>query len=83
MAFWRQSTDARPVSTRGSQGYFKEILLSADDQIPILGLEQSSFFYCIAEDGIAQISGYLHVNKEGELTEDAVRKKQRSNHGRY
>jgi hypothetical protein len=77
MAFWRQSTDARPVSTRGSQGYFKEILLSADDQIPILGLEQSSFFYCIAEDGIAQISGYLHVNKEGKLTEDAVRKEVR------
>ena len=53
---------------------FKEILLSAHDQIPIRGLEQSSFSYCIPEDGIAQILGYLHVNKEGKLTEDAVRK---------
>ena len=78
MAFWRQSTDARPVSTRGSQGYFKEILLSADDQIPIRGLEQSSFSYCIPEDGIAQILGYLHVNKEGKLTEDAVRNRTES-----
>ena len=56
---------------------FKEILLSAHDQIPIRGLEQSSFSYCIPEDGIAQISGYLHVNKEGKLTEDAVRKEVR------
>jgi hypothetical protein len=53
---------------------FREILISADDQTPIRGLERSSFSYGISEDGIAQISGFLHViNKEGKLTEDAVR----------
>jgi hypothetical protein len=57
---------------------FKEILLFADDQIPIRGLEQSSFSYGIPEDGIAQISGFLHVNKEGKLTEDAVRNRTES-----
>ena len=52
---------------------FKEILNTANDRLPICGLKQSSFSYDLPQDGIAQISGYLHVNKKAKLTEAAVR----------
>jgi hypothetical protein len=52
---------------------FKEILNTANDRLQICGLKQSSFSYDLSQDGIAQISGYLHVNKTGKLTEAAVR----------
>jgi hypothetical protein len=41
---------------------FKEILVSADDRLPICGLEQSSFSYDLPDNGIAEMFGYLHVN---------------------
>ena len=43
---------------------FKQILDAANDKFQIYGLEQSSFSYDLPEDGIAKISGYLHVNKK-------------------
>ena len=52
---------------------FKEILISADDRLPICGLEQSSFSYNVPENGIAKIDGYLHVNKTSLLADTAVR----------
>jgi hypothetical protein len=53
-------------------------LISANERLPICGPQQSSFSYDIPQDGIAaiaiaQISGSLHVNKKGKLTEAAVR----------
>jgi hypothetical protein len=61
------------LQPEGVRNVFKEILISADHHIPVCGLERSSFSYGIPIDGIAQISGYLHVNKEGKLTKNAVR----------
>ena len=52
---------------------FKEILISANVRLPIRGLEQSSFSYDIPQNGIAEISGYMHVNPKGKLAEAAVR----------
>ncbi len=52
---------------------FKEILDTANDRLQICGLKESSFSNDLPQDGIAQISGYLHVNKKGKLTEAAVR----------
>ena len=52
---------------------FKEILNTANDRLQICGLKQSSFSYDPLQDGVAQISGYLHVNKIAKLTEAAVR----------
>jgi hypothetical protein len=46
---------------------------AANDKFQIYGLEQSSFSYDLPEDGIAKISGYLHVNKTGKLAEAVVR----------
>jgi hypothetical protein len=43
-------------------------LISANERLPICGLQFFSFSYDIPQDVIAQISGYLHVNKKG-LTE--------------
>jgi len=52
---------------------FKEILVSADDRLPICGLEQSSFSYDLPDNGIAEIFGYLHVNKRSLLYDTSVR----------
>ena len=52
---------------------FKQILDTANDRIHIGGLETLSFSYDLPEDGIAKISGYLHVNKTSQLPEAAVR----------
>jgi hypothetical protein len=46
---------------------FKKILISANVRLPIHGLEQSSFSYDIPQNGIAEISEYLHVNPKGKL----------------
>ena len=53
---------------------FKEILDAANVGVQIYGLEQCSFSYDLPDDGIAKISGYLHVDKKGKLSETAVRK---------
>ena len=56
-----------------TSGLFKQILDAANDKFQIYGLEQSSFSYDLPDDGIAKISGYLHVNKTGKLAEAVVR----------
>ena len=52
---------------------FKQILDTANDRIHFRGLKKLSFFYDLPEDGIAKISGYLHVDKKSQLPESAVR----------
>ena len=52
---------------------FKEILNAANDRLPICGLQQSSFSYDLPDNGIAEIFGYLHVNKRSLLAYTAVR----------
>ena len=46
---------------------FKEILIAANERVQISGLEQSAFSYDLSDDGIAKISGYLHVDKKASL----------------
>ena len=52
---------------------FKEILRAADARLKIKGLETCSFSYDVPDDGLAEISGYLHVNKASRMYESAVR----------
>jgi hypothetical protein len=57
---------------------FKEFLISADDQILIRGLEQSSFSYGIPEDGITQISygipedGITQISRFPQISADCT-----------
>ena len=48
---------------------FKDILRAADARIKIGGLENCAFAYNLPDDGVAKISGYMHVNKASRLTE--------------
>ena len=41
---------------------FKDILRAADARIKISGLENCAFSYNLPDDGVAKISGYMHVN---------------------
>ena len=43
---------------------FKEILDAALARLEMRGLEYSSFSYNVLEEGLAQISGYVDVNKK-------------------
>jgi hypothetical protein len=43
---------------------FNKILISAHDRLPICGLELSSFFYDLPDNGIAEIFVYLLSIKE-------------------
>ena len=53
---------------------FNSILKAAQDGDGTLGgLEQCSFSYGMPEDGLAKISGYVHVNKTNTITEAAAR----------
>ena len=52
---------------------FKDILNAAAGRLEISGSEQSSFSYDVPQDGLGEISGYLHVNKTASFTEAAVR----------
>ena len=53
---------------------FKGILISANNRLPLCGVEQSSFSYDVPDDGIATIDGYLHVNSRSLLANTAVSK---------
>ena len=46
---------------------FKEMLRTADSRIPIGGQENCSFSYNVPDEGLAKISGYVHVNKASRL----------------
>ena len=52
---------------------FREILNAADARIKLNGLENCSFSYDVPDEGLAKISGYLHVNKASRLYGSAVR----------
>ena len=52
---------------------FKEILNAADARIKLNGLENCSFSYDVPDEGLAKISGYVHVNKASRLYGSAVR----------
>ena len=43
---------------------FKEILNAAHARLEMRGLELSLFSYDVPEDGLARISGYVHVKKK-------------------
>ena len=51
---------------------FKEILNAADARIKLNRLENCSFSYDVPDEGLAKISGYLHVNKASRLYGSAV-----------
>jgi hypothetical protein len=46
---------------------FQEVFISANERLPICGLQQYSFFYVFPQDVIAQIFGYLHVKKKWQV----------------
>jgi hypothetical protein len=53
---------------------FIQILETANTNMPIRELDQSSFTYAMPQDDAsAKISGYLHVTRNGRLTEASVR----------
>jgi hypothetical protein len=70
----RMSDLSQPEEVRD---IFKEILISADDQIPIRGL-QSSFSYGIPEDGFTQISygipedGITQISRFPQISADCT-----------
>ena len=64
-----------PLSSQAEvSDLFRAILQDAKCKLDISGLEQSSFSCGVPEDGLAKVSGYLHVNKKFLLYEATVRK---------
>ena len=51
--------------------FFKASLDAAQARLALPGLIQSSFFYDVPDEGLAQISGYVHLNRK--CRETAVR----------
>ena len=51
---------------------FRELLNAADARIKLNGLENCFFSYDVPYEGLAKISGYLHVNKASRLYGSAV-----------
>ena len=47
---------------------FKGILRAADARTKINGLENCSFSYNVPDEGLAKISGYIHVNKASKIS---------------
>ena len=64
-----------PLSSQAEvSDLFRAILQDAKCKLDISGLEQSSFSCGVPEDGLAKVSGYLHVNKKFLLYEATVQK---------
>ena len=75
---WRFDLTLRMDALSGSDDVcisFKELLNNAQERIALPGLEQVSFFYDVPDEGLgAQISGYVHVNKNfNRIRESALR----------